>query len=118
MKEKVQPMVFTINETGERYELDFTRATVRAAEKSGFVLREIGDMPSIRLPELFFWAFRKNHKSVSREKTDKILEEEFEGLTGAYLERLVALYNQGLNSLIVSEDEEESRKNSKVTVEL
>lgn len=113
--ERVNPIRLTDNETGEVYELDFSRNSIAFAENRGFKVQEVSDYPVTKIPELFYYAFRKNHKGVSRQKTDEILEE-LGGLTGPVLERLVALYNQGgMSHILVDEDEV---KNSRMTVEL
>lgn len=56
-----------------------------------------------------------HHKNVARDKTNKILDE-LGGLSGAELSRLVELYNQTNDSLVISDEEE--RKNCRLTVEL
>jgi len=118
-KEKVNPFKFTINETGESFVLEFTRATVKFAESRGFVVSNVGDFPTTLLPDLFFYAFRANHKNVSREKTDKILFDEFAPVPKEYITRWLELYAEPMTALIATEEtEEESRKNTRVTVEL
>lgn len=116
MEEKVNPIRLTDNETGNVYELDFDRASIDFAERRGFKIREVQDYPVSLVPEMFYYAFRKNHKNVSRQKTDAIFDE-LGGLTPAMLDRLIALYNQGALSHIIRDDEGEV-KNSRMTVEL
>jgi hypothetical protein len=118
--DKVQPIVITIVETGKRYELDFSRDTVRFCEARKFKIAEAIDFPATHVPDLFFYSFRKNHKNVSKAETDKILEKELKGLDGAFLERLGSLYNQAATSLVlrIDDDEDEESKNARVTVEL
>lgn len=112
---KVNPMTITDNETGEKYILDFTRESVKFAEQRGFKISELTDFPQTNIPQLFYFAFRKNHRNIPREKTDKLLES-LNGLTPAEIARLVELYNQPTESLIVMGTEE--RKNSRIMVEL
>lgn len=116
MPEKVNPIRLTDNDTGRVYELDFDRASIAFAERRGFKIGEVSDYPIVGVPDLFYYAFRKNHKNVSREKTDEIFDA-LGGLTTAMLSRLVALYNQGGLSHVIR-DEEDEVKNSKMTVEL
>lgn len=112
---RVKPIRINDPETKETYVLEFSRDSVRFAEMRGFKISELTDFPQINIPAFFFYAFRKNHKNVAREKTDRILEE-LGGLTPAEIGRLVELYNQPNESLIITE--EEGRKNSRLTVEL
>lgn len=116
MEERVMPVRVSDNETGTAYELDFSRESVKFAENRGFKLDEITVYPVTRIPELFYYAFRKNHKNVARSKTDALLDG-MGGVTTALLERLIQLYQQaGFTHLINTEEDEQ--KNAKVTVEL
>ena len=72
---KVLPMKITDPDTGEVYVLEFSRESVRFAEQRGFKISELLDFPQTNIPNLFFYAFRKNHKNVARDKTDKFLDE-------------------------------------------
>lgn len=112
---RVSPMRLTDSETGEVYVLEFSRESVRFAEQRGFKISELTDFPQLNIPAFFFYAFRKNHREVARDKTDKLLEG-MEGLTPAEIARLVELYNQPNEALILTD--EGGRKNARVTVEL
>ena len=107
------PMKITDAETGEVYTLDFDRAAVKFAEQRGFKILGVQDAPETSISDLFFYAFRKNHKNVAREKTDKILDS-MEGLTLPEVQRLQELYSASITSLNVEGD----RKNSRMKVEL
>lgn len=74
VEDHVAPARLTDNDTGIVYELDFSRDSVRFAEQRGFELENAVKFPVTGLSDLFYYAFRKNHKSVPREKTDKLLE--------------------------------------------
>ena len=116
MKDRVNPARVTDHDTGTVYELDFTRESVKFAENRGFKVDELTVFPVTRIPELFYYAFRKNHKNVSRSKTDDLLEG-MGGMTTALLERLMQLYNQAALTHLIATDED-AVKNAKVTVEL
>lgn len=116
IQDKVNPLHITDNERGIVYELDFSRESVKFAENRGFKIDEIAVFPVTRIPELFYYAFRKNHKNVARSQADKLLDE-MDGLSNAVLERLVQLYNQAALTHLIATDED-TEKNSKVTVEL
>ena len=99
---RVNPIYITDPDTSEVYVLEFSRDSVRFAEQRGFKITELTDFPQTNIPAFFFYAFRMHHKSLAREKTDKLLEE-LGGLTPAELERLVQLYNVPNESLIVTD---------------
>lgn len=116
LEERINPARVTDNETGKVYELDFSRESVKFAENRGFVLDEIAKFPVTRIPELFYFAFRKNHKNVARSQTDALLEN-MGGISGKMMERLTQLYNQAALTHVISTDED-AEKNARVTVEL
>lgn len=115
--EVIKPLVLTDSETGAKYELDFDRATVQFAERRGFKVDGAPTFPQTQVPELFYLAFRKNHRNVARDKTDKMLFEDLEGLTPKILARLIDLYTQASYHGVIRSEEDEP-KNSKMTVEL
>lgn len=111
----IKPIILTDTDTGAQYTLEFNRESIRFAESRGFDIQDIEKHPMTRVPELFFYAFRMHNKSVSREKTDKILFDDLGGVSDAMLERLGQLYAAPLETLIAGENEP---KNSKMTVEM
>ena len=116
LEDRVKPVFITDNETKERYELDFSRESVKFAEARGFEIDSVATFPATKIPELFFYAFRKNHRKMARANTDALMES-MNGLSGALLERLIQLYQQAGLSHVIQTDEE-AEKNSAVTVEL
>lgn len=116
IQDRVQPLRVTDNKSGYVYELDFSRDSIRGAESRGFELGDVTKFPVSKIPEFWYYAFRKNHKNMARSQTDALLER-LGGLTAPALERLIQLYNQAaLTHLLVSE--EDAAKNAEVTVEL
>lgn len=116
MENRIPAMKYIDKKTGDVYELDFTRDSVKFAETRGFDLTSIAKFPVLGISDLFYYAFRAHHKSVSREKTDKMLEK-LGGLTDAALQRLISLYNQAGSSNLI-QDEEELAKNEEAGLEL
>ena len=114
MKEKIKPIVLTDSENGDVFTLEFNRESVKYAEMKGFNIDDIANKPMTAIPNLFYFAFRMHHKSVSREKIDKVYDK-LGGLTTAMVERLGALYAAPFEALI---QDEEDLKNSKMTVEM
>ena len=117
VNEQVKPIIIHDEENGTDYTLEFDRDSVRFAEARGFDIDDVGKYPMTKIPELFFYAFRMHHKSVSREKTDRILFEELGGLPDGAAERLGALYAAPFEALS-NKDSNGKVKNSKMTVEL
>ena len=121
MEDKVNPIRITdntgvIHNPGDVYELDFSRESIVFAENRGFKVEEVAVYPVTRISELFYYAFRKNHRKVARDKTDKFMEA-WGGIPEKVLKRLVELYNQAAmaNNIQVDEDAE---KNETATVEM
>lgn len=117
INETVKPITIRDNEIGTTYTLEFTRESVRFAEMRGFDIDDVSRYPMLKVPELFFYAFRTHHKNVSREKTDKILFDELKGMPDGMLERLILLYGKPFESLSQSEESDGEEKNSRMTVE-
>ena len=116
MADKVKPIKLTDTATGETYILEFNREAVRFAEARGFSITEVDKFP-MTIYDFFFYAFRMHHKNVSREKTDKLIDDGFGGIAGipeGMLERLVELYAQTFGTLYDEKDNE----NPRVVVEL
>lgn len=116
IQDRVQPARVNDNKSGVTYELDFNRESVKFAEARGFKIDELTAFPATKIPELFFYAFRKNHKNVARSQTDALLER-MGGLTTSLLERLIQIYNQAALTHVIATDED-AAKNAGVTVEL
>ena len=115
--ERIEPIRITDNDTGKVYELDFSRESVRFVESQGYKIEETFDFPNVNIPKLFYFAFRKNHRNVSLQKTNELLDK-MGGLTEKIATLLEYLYQQATASNNVIQDEEELGKNSHVTVEL
>ena len=114
---EVKPIIITDNETQDEYTLEFNRESVRFAESRGFNIDDLPKYPMTKIPEIFFYAFRMHHKTISREKTDKILFEKLGGIPDGMLERLAELYAAPFEALAIL-DEGEEGKNSKVTIQM
>ena len=118
MANKLNPMVVRVHETDEVFTLEFSRESVKFAENRGFAIGEVGDFPMTKIPDLFFYAFRKNHRNIARSRTDEILIKDLGGLTKEHIERLIQLYAQPMEAIVRIEEDEESAKNQNATVEL
>ena len=111
--DRPNPIKITDPDSGAEYTLDFDRASVKFAEQRGFKIMEVADTPETSVANLFFYAFRKNHKEMARANTDKILDD-LGGLLPEEVARLQELYSASISSLNV----EGERKNSRMKVEL
>lgn len=119
--DRVNPIRLTDNKgiikgPGEVYALDFSRESVAFAEARGFKLENVAEFPVTNISSLFYYSFRKNHKSVPRERTDKFMEA-WGGLSESVLKRLIELYNQAATANNIQTDED-AEKNETATVEL
>lgn len=112
--ERVKPIVLTNTETNEVFTLEFSRESVYFAEGRGFDIDDLSKFPMTKIPELFYYSFRKNHRNISREKTDRILFEDLGGMKEGMLSRLVELYSVPFETLT---NKDEETKNAKMTVE-
>lgn len=114
INEQVKPIIIHDEENGVDYTLEFSRESVRFAEARGFDINDVAKYPMTKFPELFYYAFRKNHKNVSREKTDRILFDDLGGMPDGMAERLGALYSVPFEALASGENK---AKNPRMTVE-
>ena len=114
VKEQVKPIILHDEENQIDYTLEFNRESVRFAEQRGFCVDDVARYPMIKLPELFYYAFRMHHKNVSRERTDRILFEDLGGMPEGMAERLGELYAAPYTAL----DGGKQAKNPQMTVEL
>ena len=118
MEEKINAIRFTDNDTNESYELDFNNESVHFMAERNFVIDDnFGDLIAIKGKELWFYAFRANHKKMARNQTDKLYEK-MGGLSPKVTERLIQLYYQALNSNNIVQDDEDLEANPHVTMEL
>lgn len=115
-REKVNPIRLIDKETDESYILDFDLESIKFADRQGLDPDLVLKFPATQGELLFYCAFRKNHRNVAREKTNKILWEYLGGFnetTGKVFARLIELYYSALGTLSVEEQE-----NPRVAVEL
>ena len=117
MEEIIKPVRLTDDQNGQVYELDFSKESVLFAERNKFKLEDAIAFPVSGMRNLFYYSFRKNHKNVAREKTDKLIDRWGGGLPEKLATRLIQLYQQAeaSNAIVVDEDAE---KNSGLTLEL
>lgn len=114
-EERVNPVVLHVD--GKDYTLEFSRDSVKFAESRGFDLDDLARFPMTKTYEFFYYAFRKNHKGIPRDMTDKIIDDGFGGvggIPGELLERLGKLYAEPFNA----HTEDEDGKKLKVSVDL
>jgi len=111
--EEIKPIILTDEETGSKYTLEFSRASVKFAENRGFDFGNIRPMTGVY--DLFFYSFRKNHPNVARNKTDKMIDDWGGpgGMPEGMIDRLIALYGAPFEATT-----DPNSKNSKMTVEM
>ena len=117
IQDHAQPARLTDYQTGQVYELDFSRESVVFAERNKFNLEDAIEYPVTGMSDLFYYSFRKNHRNVSREKTDKMIARWGGGVPEKLVKRLIQLYQQAQASNAIQVDED-AEKNSGLTLEL
>ena len=118
MDERILPIRFTDKDTGEVYTLDFNRESVKFMANNNFVVGEnFVDLIASQGEELWYYAFRANHRRLSRNQTDKLYEK-MGGLAPKVIKRLIELYNQALMSNGIVQDDDDLDANPHVAVEL
>ena len=118
VNENVRPIILKDTETKAEYTLEFDRESVYFAEARGFNIDDVSRMPMTKIHELFYYAFRMHHPKVSRQKTDKMLDDEIGGignLPDGFIERLYLLYSAPFDSMVEDNGEE---KNAKVQIQM
>lgn len=116
--ERINPIKITDKETNRVYILDFNRDTIQFAEAQGFTWEAMRTMPATMIPLLWYCAFRRYDRKMTKEKAQAILDT-LGGMRPEWIDRLSQLYMQGMESLVADTDEnEEDAKNAKMTVEL
>lgn len=119
IEDRVKPVRMTDEIDGKVYELDFCRESILFAQRNKFSLEDALAYPAVGLRDLFYYSFRKNHKNVARDKTDKLFDRWGGGIPDKLAKRLIKLYQQAeASNSIVLDDDEEARKNSKLTLEI
>lgn len=118
MANAVKPI--KIKFTDKDYTLEFNRKTVVFTNDIGFDRTKVYANAEKMIPILLFGAFQRHHKNEVRtvEKAEEIMARAG-GMTDKVLDRLIDLYNQPLNGMILTgEEAEEAAKNAEGTVEL
>ena len=89
----------------KEYVLEYTRRSVEAMEKKGFVAAEIETKPVTVLPALFAGAFLANHRFVKQEVIDDI----YSKMTNKQelIGKLAEMYNEPIMALVDEPEESE-----------
>lgn len=111
----VEPIRFK-TEDGREFILEFNRRTVQMAEKGGVSLEDLDKRIMSAIPELFYYAFKMHHNWIKRDETDRILFDEFQGLTEDELRRLIELYTAPYDSLLNRAEQGEEKNSRRVTI--
>lgn len=114
MSKTVKPITLTDTVNNKVYTLEFSRESIRYAERQGFDLNNLKPLTGIE--DLFYYSFRMHHKFISRDEAMKILYEKLGGVPEGLVDRLLELYTVPFNTL--SADESGETKNSTMVVEL
>lgn len=85
------------DEYGNKYDLEYSKATILAMEKAGFNLEKFEDQPVLMTTLLVQGAFAKNHGRTKQETIEKI----FNSLKNkeGFLKKLVEMYVEQTDTL-------------------
>ena len=64
----------TISYQKKNYELEYSRTTAGQIEDMGFVLEQLTEKPLKMIPMLFYGAFLKHNRGISRKLVDEIFD--------------------------------------------
>ena len=92
---------------GNEYCLEYTRKSVEAMERKGFVASDIETKPVTVLPALFAGAFLANHRFVKQEVIDAIYSKMKN--KSELISKLAEMYNEPIMALV--DEPEESAGN-------
>ena len=101
------PIILKDTENGKEYRLEFDKESVRFAESRGFNVEDLAKYPMTKMEDLFYYAFRKNHKNVSRERAQNLLEG-IGALPDNFMKRLIELYSEPFSAFNGEEDGEQT----------
>jgi len=91
------------------YVLEYTRKTVEAMERQGFVAEDVKNKPMTTLPALFRGAFMANHRFVKPEVIDEIYAKMPN--KGELIGKLAEMYNEPIMTLMDEPEESEGNLN-------
>lgn len=109
--ERINPVLIKDPETGEeKYKLEFSRKTIKNAERNGFKLNDVLDYPMGKTVELFYWSLQMHHKGMTMDKAEVLFDEIGGMAQEGLIKRLFELYNEPFRALQGDEDTEKNGK--------
>ena len=88
---------------GVPYQVGYTRAAARDAERAGFDINECSNKPNLMVPILVFYAFRAYNRKISQ----TLVEEIYEQLPRKddFVAALIEQYGDTVNTLMDNSDQ-------------
>lgn len=86
----------------KEYILEYSRASIKQMEQTGFVLDKIAEQPMTMIPMLVYGAFAMHHKGIKRNLTDEIFDHitnKFGDGGDGFVQALLEMYAETLNTL-------------------
>lgn len=108
----VKPMEIEVG--GKKYVLEFSKSTVRYAERMGVSIGQNDNSPITMITLLFHCAFKMHQPDITIEETDAIYDE-IGGLYQEEVDKILELYKAQAGSIIRGNDAGE-RKNVKISL--
>ena len=93
---------------GEQYTLEFTRASIKQMESTGFTTADLSRKPATSWPIFFSGAFLVHHRKLKEEKIREIYKHMVD--KDRLMEKLTEMYYEALSTLMDDPDENDSKK--------
>lgn len=95
-----------LNYNNQTYTLEFTRRTVESMQNAGFVVQDLLNKSMVMIPMLVRGAFAAHHRFLRPDQIDAIYENGVKNKS-EFLSRLVDMYQEPIQAMLVDEDEED-----------
>lgn len=92
---------------GNKYVLEYTRASVMTMERQGFNIKDIEDKPISTLPSLFQGAFIAHHPGTKKTTIDAIYSKLANKMD--LVLKLAEMYNEPIEALIDDPEDKEGK---------
>lgn len=93
---------------GTKYTLEFSRATIKQMESSGFTIADLNRKPVTSWPMFFAGAFLLHHRKLKEDKIREIYKHMTD--KDRLMERLTEMYYEALSTLMDDPDEDDAKK--------
>ena len=93
---------------GTKYTLEFSRATIKQMENTGFTIADLNRKPATSWPIFFSGAYLLHHRKLKEDKIREIYKHMTD--KDRLMERLTEMYYEALSTLMDDPDEDDAKK--------